>query len=113
MRKNIIDKRLVDWYKIIAENVIRLRGKMSQGELARRAGISRETVGAIESNKAVGVDTLLKISDALRVEPAELFSSEEKRRAFFNGIDAYLDIKIKEAFRHYGVSKKDRGKSHG
>ena len=106
MRKITVDRRLIGWYKIISDNIIMLRGKMSQEELARRAGITRETVGAIEAGKSVGLDTILKIAIALHAEPADLLMSKEKKDAFFANIDSYLDMKISEALHRYEQKKK-------
>ena len=79
---------------------------MSQEELARRAGITRETVGAIEAGKSVGLDTILKIAIALHAEPADLLMSKEKKDVFFANIDSYLDMKISEALHRYEQKKK-------
>lgn len=45
---------------------------MSQGELARRAGLSRLTVYAAYRGKSVSLDTLVKIARALEVPLAEI-----------------------------------------
>lgn len=51
---------------------------MSQGELAKLAGISQSTVAQIESGKKdPSISTLKKIADALDVHIAVLFASEQ------------------------------------
>lgn len=54
------------------------RRRMSQGELAKLAGISQSTVAQIESGKKdPSISTLKKIADALDVHIAVLFASEQ------------------------------------
>ena len=58
-------------------NVIvgRAKTRLSQDELAQRAGISRHTVSRIErAANDVGVDVVQRIADALGVTVAELFA---------------------------------------
>lgn len=53
----------------------RLKNKMSQAELARRAGVSRQTVCGLESG-AVTVtttETLIKIANALGEKVSDIF----------------------------------------
>ena len=64
---------------IIGHNIKRLRGSVSQDELAKKAGVSRSTIQAIERGKSVGLDKILKIAEALDINPADLFLTEEDR----------------------------------
>ena len=48
--------------------------KMTQEELASRAGVSRQTIISVENNKFVpGLDVALKISDSLNTPINKLF----------------------------------------
>ena len=80
MRKEIIDIRLLKVLQVISENVVRLRGKtMTQKGLAKKARVSKETIIAAENNKAISLDSLIKIADALGVPAADLFITNEIR----------------------------------
>lgn len=77
-------------YKIIGENVkyyrqlINLKGeKMTQEDLAEKANLSIGVIGSLESkNKIQGVSilSLINLSKALNVEPADLLNSREKEK---------------------------------
>ena len=59
-------------------NVIigRARSRLSQTELAERAGVSRPTISRIErASGDVGIDVIQRIADALGVAVADLFIS--------------------------------------
>lgn len=99
MRKQIIDKRLTRLYEVLSENVVRLRGKMSQGDLAKIAGVSRETVSAVENKRAISLDSLFKIAVAFNVHPSDLLKSRDEERGFFNRLDELIDMKIAEALK--------------
>jgi transcriptional regulator with XRE-family HTH domain len=86
-------------YEVLAENIFRQRGKMSQGELARRARVSRETVSAIENKKSINVDSLIKIAEALNIHPGDLFRSSIDERKFFDRIEAFIELKIEKVMR--------------
>lgn len=65
----------MDLKHALATNVrcVRQRLKMSQEELADRAGISPRYVGSIERAKvSASVTVLGRLADALRVDPAAL-----------------------------------------
>ncbi len=52
----------------LGDNLTRLRGAMSQEELASRAGMDRTLISSIESaKKLVRIDTLVKLSRGLAV----------------------------------------------
>ncbi len=55
-----------------AVSYYRRRIQLTQEELAERSGISRQHVGAIEApgmTRAVSLDVLFRIADALEIEP--------------------------------------------
>lgn len=68
-----------DFYGVIAENVIRLRGKMSQAELAKKAKVARGTVINVEAGKGCRLDALFRIADALGAKPGDLCLPKERR----------------------------------
>lgn len=62
--------------RLVAKNLrrLRLKGGLSQEELADRAGLNRNYVGMIEREEnAPTVDALEQISQALGVDPVVLF----------------------------------------
>ena len=70
--------------EIVARNLRRLRRakRLSQEELADRAGINRNYVGMLEREKnSATVDMLEKLAGVLNVDPIEFFkrSSREPR----------------------------------
>lgn len=65
----------MDLKEVMAVNLRRIRHdkKMTQEELADRAGLSARYIGAIErANKSASVSVLGRIAEALGVEPAVL-----------------------------------------
>lgn len=80
MRKEVIDERLLKVLEVISKNIIRLRGKgMIQEALAKKAGVSKETIIAIENQRMINLESLIKIADALGVPVADLFITDEIR----------------------------------
>lgn len=75
MRKPEIDKRLKDAYEQIGDKIVKLRGRMNQNDLAKKAKVSRATISAIEQGKAISLKNLIKIADGLDVFLEELFVS--------------------------------------
>lgn len=75
-------------------NVIigRARARLSQEQLAERAGISRPTVSRIERAAAdVGIEVVQRIADALGVAVSELFVPASDDRLDESEIAARLD----------------------
>jgi transcriptional regulator with XRE-family HTH domain len=79
----------------IAKNVRRLRkaAKFSQTDLARRAGVTLNTIHLIEKqkNKGIQTETLWLIANALGVRMDELAQEETEDRTY---VDAFLDSKF-------------------
>jgi transcriptional regulator with XRE-family HTH domain len=71
--------KVSEFYGIIAENVIRLRGRMSQEELAKKAKVSRGTIINVEAGKGCRLDALFRIADALGAKPGDLCLPKERR----------------------------------
>lgn len=88
---------------VLGTNVYRLRvmklPKMSQGDLADRAGLSEETVRLLEQGRdpsrkglSVRLDTIDAIADALEVDPAELLRWDDATRVFLTGNPPSLEL---------------------
>ena len=57
----------------------RLRQKLSLAAVAARAGLSYQMVGYVEQGRRVpGLDTLLRITDALKLNPSALIRQARK-----------------------------------
>ncbi|MGZ5292889.1 MAG: helix-turn-helix domain-containing protein [Actinomycetota bacterium] len=76
---------------IVGANVYRLRvlrlPKMSQGQLARAAGVAVNTVAMVEAARdparrqnSVRLDTMEALADALGVDPSDLLAWDEATR---------------------------------
>ena len=67
---------------IITNNIRRLRffaDEMTQLELAEKAGISRQTVGALEAGKYIpSLEVAFKIADVFGVGVGEVFESKKE-----------------------------------
>lgn len=71
----------MDLKEIMAKNLRRVRHdrKLTQEELADRAGLSMRYVGAIErGDVSASVTVLGQIADALEIEPGELLKKASK-----------------------------------
>ncbi len=86
-----VDERLKEVYRTIGWNVARLRGAMSQDDLAQKAGVSRTTIYAVEKGDGCSLPILIKLAAALGVEPADLFITEEQERRL-----SYMTVKLFE-----------------
>ena len=92
--KNYITRHL----GVIAENVRRLRGKMTQVQFAQTAGISNSTLQKIEAGKSVELDNLLRVAKALNINPADLFLSDEDRNEITKIENSTNIIRYKRTF---------------
>lgn len=79
-RKNNIRK--VEYFEVIADNIKRLRSALdwTQEDLARKAKVARSTLAAAEQGKEISLSKLIKLAEALGLEPPDLFISEKDRR---------------------------------
>lgn len=92
---------------------LRKRGGLSQGELARRAGISPSYLNLIELNKRVVAGTLLdRIASGLGVERAEL-DGEAERRVVASLEEIATDPEIAGHARHPGPAEEFVGRNPG
>ncbi|MEN4041902.1 MAG: helix-turn-helix transcriptional regulator [Anaerolineaceae bacterium] len=68
----------------MTNNIRRLRffaNEMTQQELAEKAGVSRQTIIAIEAGKySPSLELAFRIADAFGVEIGEVFSNEVKEK---------------------------------
>ncbi len=79
MRKKELSQRLIDIYATVGKNIERLRGKMFMEVLGEKAGLSRQTISAIEKGAGCNLKTLIQIADALEVSLADLFITIKDR----------------------------------
>ena len=81
-KSSIISKeeRLKFLLEAVGKNINRLRGRTSEEDFARIAKIARSTLRRIEGGNSISLETLLKIAEALNVDPADLFITDEQRK---------------------------------
>jgi len=98
--------KLKEFYGVIADNIVRLRGKMSQEELAKKAKVARGTVGNAEKGKGCSLPALFKIAEALDAKPGDLCLPKEKRdelsmmaALFVERIMEYLPQRLKDEIK--------------
>ncbi len=85
-------KAELDRYRrVISDNVRNIRGGMTQGEFANKAGISTSTVHRIENRKNFQADSLLRIAIAFGVFPYELCLTEDDRKRLHLRTDVLVD----------------------
>lgn len=66
--------------KYLAQRLTKLRGDISQTELAKRAGIPQSAISEIEAGKRVPrADTLQKLAAALNVSVSDLLDESQKK----------------------------------
>jgi transcriptional regulator with XRE-family HTH domain len=63
----------------IARNLLNLRGKMSQQEFAKRAGVSRTTIQRMENGEDFKITNFLRIAATFGVLPTDLCLTEAER----------------------------------
>ena len=76
----MIDDRVNLVLKVVGENIRRLRGKVTQVGLARKARVSRSTLQKAENGVSVEFDNIIRIAQALGKNPADLFLTDEDRQ---------------------------------
>ena len=59
----------IDGTKLVA---VMVKKKMNAKQLAEVSGVSRQTISSMRSGNRCAVDALIKIAEALGVEPKEL-----------------------------------------
>jgi transcriptional regulator with XRE-family HTH domain len=79
-RKKTNSPRLIEIYATIGNNIRRLRGTMTQNEIAQKAGITRGTINAIENGQGCTLATLIQIADGLGISAANLFITDDQRK---------------------------------
>ena len=67
---------------ILGKNLKKLREErgLSQSELAKKTGTSRQYISNLENGKVMSLNMLGRIVDALDVEPAILFMTPKARK---------------------------------
>lgn len=76
---------------VIASNIRKLRGDMTQVEFAKKAGVSAATVHRIESRKNFQAFSLLKIAVAFGVFPYEMCLTDEERNRLHLRTDVLVE----------------------
>ena len=71
------DEEVSRAYLVIGKNISKARGGMHKSELAKKAGVSRQTLAAIEEGKPISLENLIKIAKALEIHPSDLFISDK------------------------------------
>ena len=68
--------------QIIGENIRRFRQevKLTKVDLAKLAEVDRNTIIGAESGKNPQLDTIIKISHALKISPYQLLLSDEDKK---------------------------------
>jgi len=74
--------RAEEVFRTIGGNIIRFRtgGGMSQEDLAKKSGVGRSTIQSMERGEPCTVTHLIKIAEALGVNPADLFLSPKDHK---------------------------------
>jgi len=95
-RKKTDSPRLIEIYATIGNNIRRLRGIMTQNEIAQKAKLTRGTINAIENGQGCTLATLIQIADGLGISAANLFiTDDQKKEVSFQHI--LLMEKLKES----------------
>ena len=87
----VIDSNLQGIYLTIGENIRRLRGRMSQRDLAKKSGVSRSTINGIENGKSISLESLHLIAKTLNIPMADFFITDKNR-----GDVSYMHVKLME-----------------
>ena len=67
-------------------------GEMTQKELAEQAGVSRQTINAIENNKhSPTIEVAIRIADVFREDVSDVFSYEYEGKPDFMTVTVELD----------------------
>ncbi|MBP7063989.1 cupin domain-containing protein [Ferrovibrio sp.] len=91
--------------------LVRLQRKLSQRELARRAGVTNATVSLIEANRVnPSVGALKRVLDGLPMSLAEFFALESPapRKAFYDAEELVQVGKGKISYRQVGADLSGR-----
>lgn len=100
-RKEQIDARFIEIYRVIGANIFRRRGKMTQEELARLARVGLSTIISSEKGLPISLESLLKIAAALGCKPEDLFITDEDRKEV-----SYAHVKLMEKIMETFMGKK-------
>ncbi|WP_341894896.1 cupin domain-containing protein [Ferrovibrio terrae] len=91
---------------------VRLAAKLSQRELARRAGVTNATISLIEANQMnPSVGALKRVLDGLAMSLAEFFAMEDApapRKAFYSADELAEVGKGKISYRQVGADLRSR-----
>jgi transcriptional regulator with XRE-family HTH domain len=92
------DDRLALFGRVIGENLRRIRAGMTQTELSKIAGVSRNTIWACERGELISLENLIKIAEALHIHPAILLIEDQGRHKEMN-LEEFIRVIVKEELR--------------
>jgi DNA-binding XRE family transcriptional regulator len=78
-RRNEIRNGVSSYMSVIAQNVRKLRGSMSQTEFAKKVAVSPATIHRIESRKNYQIESLLRIAFSCGLFPYEMCLTDDER----------------------------------
>lgn len=82
----------------IARNILNLRGRMSQQDFAKRAGVSRTTIQRMENGEDFKLTSLLRIAATFGTLPTDLCLTEAERAEAQAQLKMYRDT-LKEELK--------------
>ena len=77
--KTVIDPKYHDYYERLGSLVLMKRKQtgLKQKDFAKKCGVSRSTISALESGaegRTYTLDTIFRISDVIGMKPVEMFA---------------------------------------
>ena len=95
------NKRLMDMFKIIGENIRNTRGVMSKVALAKKIEVSRSTLTAAEMGKNITLVNLIKIADGLGVHPSQFLIEDDEKLGTQITIEELCERIVEKKLRKY------------
>lgn len=80
-----------EFLAMIGANIRKKRGVLSREALAKKAGVNKNTIWAIENGRSISLENLAKIIFALDMKPEELFLSDEVLKSI-STLKHFLDV---------------------
>jgi len=87
---------ILRYVAVISANIKRLRGGMSEEELAKRAHIARGTIQRLRAGENISLQNFIKIAEALGVSPADLFITDMDRGEITYKHKLLMDMVLKD-----------------
>lgn len=96
-RENI-DSYIGEYLDRIAQNLLALRGRMSQMDLAKRAGVSRTTIQRMEKGEDFLISNFFRIAATFGKSPIDLCQTEDERVSEKVRLESWR-LKLKEELK--------------